>query len=172
MTINGRGMSTALKTILIAGLLTGLLDAAAAMVHSYFWNDVTPDRVWKYVASGMVGMAAFTGGGGMVVLGLFCHFLVAFTVTIILFFLYPTVKRLRLPVFITGAIWGLVVWTVMYWIVTPLSGTPPGRAPFELVKVIPQLLIHIFLVGLPMTMVIHRHYASRKHRGIIVSQPL
>lgn len=171
-TTNGSGISPALKTILVAGFLTGVLDATAAMVQSYFWNDVTPDRVWKYVASGMAGRSAFSGGGGMVVLGLFCHFLIAFIFTVILFYLYPIVKRLRLPVFLTGIIWGLVVWAAMYWIVVPLSGVPARRAPFDLVKALPQLFIHMFLVGLPMTIVIHRYYSNRKERGLTIHPEL
>ena len=160
-TSNGGGTSPALKAILTAGFIVGLLDASAAMVHSYFWNDVTPDIVWKYVASGAIGRSAFTGGGGIVALGLFFHFLIAFIFTIILFYLYPVISKLKLPVVITGLLWGLVVWNVMHWIVAPMSSVPPRKAPFDIVKVLPQLGIHMFLVGLPMTLIIHRYY-SRK----------
>jgi hypothetical protein len=165
----GGGTSPALKTILTAGFLAGLLDCTAAMAHSYFWNDVTPDRVWKYVASGAVGMSAFSGGGGTVALGLFFHFLIAFIFTVVFFYLYPAISKLRLPVVITGMLWGLVVWNVMHWIVVPMSSVPPRKAPFDLVKALPQLGIHMFLVGLPMALIIHRYYARRSNSTIVHS---
>lgn len=167
---NGGGISPALKTILTAGFLVGLLDATAAMVHSYFWNDVTPDRVWKYVASGAIGRSAFTGGGGIVALGLFFHFVNAFIFTIILFYTYPLISKLRLPVVVTGILWGLVVWNVMHWIVVPLSNVPARKAPFDLVKMLPQLGIHMFLVGLPMTLLIHRYYTRKWNTENLQSQ--
>lgn len=166
MTTNPGGISPALKTILIAGFLTGLLDATAAMVQSYFWNDVTPDRVWKYVASGAVGLSAFKGGGGMVVLGLFFHFLIAFIFTVTFFFLYPKIRPYAPHIVITGILWGIVVWLIMSFIVTPLSNVPPRR-PFDLVRALPQIGIHMFIVGLPMALVIHRYYSSRVKRMIV-----
>jgi len=155
------GLSPALKTILLSGFVCGLLDATAAMVHAYFWNDVTPDRVWKYVASGAVGMPAFTGGGGIIVIGLFFHFLIAFIFTVTFFFLYPLIKPYAPNIFVTGVLWGIIIWLTMHFIVTPLSGTPPRRA-FDFVRALPQIGIHMFLVGLPMAVVIHRYYSARK----------
>jgi hypothetical protein len=163
-TANSGGLSSPLKTILIAGFLVGVLDATAAMVHSYFWHHVSPERVWKYVATGLAGPSALSGGAGMVVLGLVSHFLVAFSFTIILFYIYPLVMRLKLHPFITGILWGLVVWNVMHWIVTPLSGVPPRKTPFDFNQALPQFLIHMFIVGLPMTLVIDRYYSKKRAR--------
>lgn len=155
-----------IKTILVAGFLTGILDATAAMVHSYFWHDVTPDRVWKYVASGAIGTSAFTGGTGTVVLGLFFHFLIAFLFTVTFFFLYPKIKPNAPHIIITGIVWGIVVWTIMHFVVTPLSNVPPRR-PFDLARALPQIGIHMFCVGLPMALVIHRYYSTRMKRVLV-----
>lgn len=159
-------MNTPLKTILTAGFLVGILDATAAMVHSYFWNNVTPDIVWKYVASGALGREAFTGGAGTVVLGLFFHFLIAFIFTVTFFFLYPKLKPYAPNIIITGILWGIVVWLIMTWIVSPLSNVPPRRA-FDIVRALPQIGIHMFLVGLPMALVIHRYYSGRVKRTVV-----
>lgn len=165
-TTNNSGLSPALKTILVAGFLTGVLDATAAMVQAYFWNDVTPDRVWKYVASGAIGRSAFTGGGGIVALGLFFHFLIAFLFTVTFFFLYPVIRPYAPNIIITGIIWGIVVWLAMHFVVTPLSSVPP-RQPFNFVKALPQIGIHMFCVGLPMALVIHRYYSTRMKRQVV-----
>jgi hypothetical protein len=165
MTTTNSGMSPALKTILIAGFLTGLLDATAAMVQAGI-NDISPERVWKYVASGAIGSSAFTGGAGVVVLGLFCHFTIAFIFTVTFFFLYPFIRPFAPHIIITGILWGIVVWLTMHFVVTPLSSIPP-RKPFDFVKALPQIGIHMFCVGLPMALVIHRYYLSRMKRAAI-----
>lgn len=146
----------AVSIIAMAALITGILDASAAMVHSYMANGVTPDRVWKYVASGIAGRAAFTGGSGMVVLGLLCHFVIATIFSILFYFLYQRLSFFSRNIFVTGIIWGLVVWAIMYLIVTPLSNTPPRTLSISVQAVWPQWLIHMFLVGLPMAYTIHR----------------
>lgn len=165
-TTNNSGLSPAIKTILLAGFTVGLLDATAAMVQAYFWNDVTPDRVWKYVASGAIGKSAFTGSGGTVVLGLFFHFLIAFTFTVTFFFLYPLIKPYAPNIFITGIVWGIIVWLTMHFVVAPLSNIPP-RKPFDFVQALPQIGIHMFCVGLPMALIIHRYYSTRMKRIVV-----
>lgn len=160
LSTTNNNLQPVIKTILLAGLLTGLLDATAAMVQAYFWNDVTPDRVWKYVASGAIGRPAFSGGTGIVVLGLFFHFLNAFLFTVTFFFLYPLIRPYAPHIVITGMLWGIVVWAVMQFVVLPLSNIPP-LPPFNFKKALPQIIIHMFCVGLPMALVIHRYYTSR-----------
>src|ERR1700741_772263 len=47
-----------LKTILFAGLTAGVLDILAAFISAYIVNGVTPDRVLRFVASGVFGREA------------------------------------------------------------------------------------------------------------------
>src|SRR6478735_7381956 len=60
-----------LKAILIAGLIIGILDGLAACISAYVQREVTPGRVWRYVASGVFGKEAFDGGTPMAFMGLF-----------------------------------------------------------------------------------------------------
>jgi hypothetical protein len=62
-----------LKTILLAGTL----DIVAACIRAYTANGVTPDRVLQYIAAGVFGKSAYTGGYGMMAWGLFFHFIIA-----------------------------------------------------------------------------------------------
>lgn len=161
LTATGRNqLAPAIKAILLAGLLTGLLDATAAMVQAYFWNDVTPDRVWKYVASGALGRPAFSGGAGIVVMGLLFHFIIAFAFTVTFFFLYPWIRPYAPHIVVTGMLWGIVVWAVMQFVVVPLSNVPP-LPPFSFKRALPQMVIHLFCGGLPMALVIHRCYVKK-----------
>ena len=57
-----------------------------------------------------------------------------------------------------GARYGIIVFAVMNFVVLPLSALPPR--PFALAIAIWQLLIHIFFVGLPISIAAHS-FASK-----------
>ncbi|HEY4195996.1 MAG TPA: hypothetical protein VGM63_10700, partial [Mucilaginibacter sp.] len=61
-------------TLLLASMLTGTLDAFAAILISY---KVPPAFIFKFIASAWFGPDAFKGGSGMVLWGLVFHYLVA-----------------------------------------------------------------------------------------------
>ncbi|HSR17657.1 MAG TPA: hypothetical protein VLM39_06140, partial [Ignavibacteriaceae bacterium] len=42
--------------------LAGTLDINAAFINSYLRSEVTPDIVLQYIASGLLGPDAFSGG--------------------------------------------------------------------------------------------------------------
>ncbi len=63
----------ALRTILMAGLICGLLDGLSAIALSNGrWV-----RLFQYLASGSLGPRAFEGGMATVALGIAAHFTVA-----------------------------------------------------------------------------------------------
>ena len=71
--------SRAIKTILIAGLIAGVLDITYACVFSYIRRGAKPIAVLQSVAAGALGPKAQEGGIKTAALGLFFHFLIAFT---------------------------------------------------------------------------------------------
>ena len=71
------GGRRALRTIVIAGLVAGALDIAYAFI---IWGlrGVTPLRIGKSIAAGLVGRdAAVAGGAAMGLFGLLLHFVMA-----------------------------------------------------------------------------------------------
>jgi len=78
-------MKSKIQTILLAGLVAGLLDGIAAVV---FLGKMNYSGVFKFVASGLFGKNAFAGGAEMVIYGIIIHLLIAmaFAFFIILFF--------------------------------------------------------------------------------------
>jgi len=72
--------------------LAGTLDITAAFINSYLRSEVTPDIVLQYIASGVLGREAFSGGLGTAFLGLIFHYLIAFVWTLIFFKLYPLLR--------------------------------------------------------------------------------
>lgn len=135
-----------LRTTLSAGATVGVLDGSAAVLFA----PVSPQGVFQYVAGGLLGDAAYEGGGATVALGIALHLLVATLVASV----YVAAGR-RLPLLaqrpvVCGLAYGAVVYFFMRHVVTPLSALPaPG---FSFAGMVPQLPIHLFCVGLPIAL--------------------
>jgi len=64
------------RAVVFAGLLAGVLDLTAAFAFSAL-RGVRPVRVLKFIASGLLGPAAYQGGALTAALGLALHFVIA-----------------------------------------------------------------------------------------------
>ena len=83
---------TKLQTIVSATLIAGSLDITAAFISSYA-RGTYPIKVLYFIASGVFGKdIAYNNGVGMAVLVLCLHYLIAFLFTLLLFFVYSSVK--------------------------------------------------------------------------------
>lgn len=135
------------RAILFGGLVAGTLDITDAFVYSGL-RGVSPVRVLRYIASGLLGPDALSAGLPVAGLGLLLHFLIAYSIVT----LYVLVSRrftllARLP-FLCGPLYGVLAFLVMNRIVVPLSAVPPPTGPMPLVSLINQVLIHAFGIGL------------------------
>lgn len=144
------------SAVLLTSCIVGVLDGAAALLNAWFKSGVTPDKVFKYIASALFGRAAFYGGWEMVVTGVVLHFLVAVFWSLLFFMLYPVVPLLRLNKWLVGAAYGLFVWVAMNLAVLPL--TLAVQAKFNWPAVITGWAIHILLVGIPIVLMTRRWY--------------
>lgn len=145
-----------LKAVLLAGLIVGTIDITAACVAAYAQHGVMPDGVLKFVAMGALGPDARQGGAGTAAAGLFFHDLIAMSWTAGFFFVYPKLPAWRESIF-AGFAYGLVVWTVMTFVVVPLSRVP--SRPFNLQAQLPQIFIHSILIGGAILLLTRRYYA-------------
>ena len=148
------------QSVLKSGLIVALLDGTAACLNAYLQRRVGPLAVFRYVASGAFGRDALTGGWDMVVWGLFFHFIVATSWTFLFFLLFPKVKVLQLNKVYVGILYGVVVWLGMNFIVLPLSNVPP--LTFRLVPTAIMIGIHMFVIGLTISLLANQHFASKK----------
>jgi hypothetical protein len=153
-----------LKPILCAGALVGVLDITAACINLGVAYGFGPLRVLKGVAAGLLGRSAIEGGFATAALGLAMHFTMALTVTAIF---YALSRRLPLPqklagVVAVGLLYGVAVfavnnfatapflsWVRSLYLHTPILFKPPMGWW--------QLVIHLFCVGLPIALVMHRY---------------
>ncbi|RSL15754.1 hypothetical protein EDE15_1256 [Edaphobacter aggregans] len=138
-----------LTPILIGGFAAGLFDHLMA-VHTFGWG------VSRGVASGLLGKAAFQGGMGTWTLGLVLQFFIAISAAAIYCLASLRLRFLRDNWLVCGLFYGIAVYLVMNLIVLPLSAFPFPVGPFKVSTLIQGLLVHMILIGLPISFSLRR----------------
>jgi hypothetical protein len=154
--------SRALKAILGGGLIGGAFDITYACVVWAF-RGVSPIRVGQSVASGLLGRdAAVAGGVATGLLGFALHFGIVLVMAAVYY-----AAATRIPLLVRRAVWcgpvyGLGLYLTMNYVVLPLSaiGKPGGTSPLSLV--IPEILVHMFLVGLTIALFTRRALSATR----------
>jgi hypothetical protein len=142
------GKRDALLAIAVGGGIAGALDLAQACIL-FGW------KVPLAIAAGLLGPQAFHGGAGTYVLGVLLHFFIACSAAAIY---YGASRRLRFMTehpLVCGLIFGAAVEEVMNLIVLPLSALH-AQGPYTLHDLILGLLVHMVVVGLPISFSIRR----------------
>jgi len=145
----------ALLTILVAGLIAGTLDITYACIFSYVRRGVTPGAVFRSVASGALGPSARDGGLKIAILGLGFHFLIALIWAGIYFLASRVVPFMITHAIISGILYGLCVYLVMYGIVLRVSAIHATAYPwsYQWPVLIGNVLIHTLGIGLSIALV-------------------
>ena len=143
--------------ILLTGLLAGFLDISAAILMYMIMSGGKAISVLLFVASGVFGKAAFTGGVPMAIWGLIFHFIIAFSFTALFFLAYPLIPFLKKKI-VAGLGYGIFVWTIMNLVVLPFTNIPQG--PLEIMGVIRGIIILMLAIGLPISWMAHRYYSE------------
>jgi hypothetical protein len=133
-----------LLPILIGSLVSGALDLTSAFI-TFGWG------VPRGIASGLLGSPAFQGGAGTWMLGVFLHFFIAFSAAALYCVSSLRLKFLRDHFLVCGLFYGIAVFLVMNLIVVPLSAAPFKTNTFSLSGLIQGLLIHMAIIGLPIS---------------------
>lgn len=142
------------QPIFWGGLIAGTLDICAAFLTAWLRSGVSPVRVLHFVASGLIGRAAFSGGAKTALLGLALHFLIA-TVATAVFYLASRkwLFLIERPVHF-GLLYGVAVYLFMNFVVLPLSLVT--RGPVTVSGFVIGLLTIMFCVGLPIALIVRR----------------
>lgn len=136
------------------GLLAGTLDILFAFANAWWSSGVTPGRVLRFIASGLTGTEAFSGGQATVLLGLLLHFLIAFFWTAVFFLLYPKFSRIIRSKSLQAILYGLLIWVIMNQVVLPFSKVP--ASDFHWGAALKGMGILIIAMGLPLA-----HFARK-----------
>jgi len=145
-----------LKPIAIATVIAGTLDILAAIISTLIAGKA-PIHMLQSVASGPLGAVALTSPGYAVV-GLLVHFAIMACMVTAYMVAARQVRLLLDRPILAGALYGVVLWLVMYWIVLPLRFSAPH--PSQPAAIAQQLFCHIVLVGIPIGLVASRYLRS------------
>jgi hypothetical protein len=138
--------------IVVAGLVVGILDITSAFVIATI-RGTGSMRMLQGIASGLIGTRSFQGGLATAACGLAIHFLIAFTVVTIFYLASRRIVFLTEHAVVSGILYGIAVYIVMYWIVIRLVF--PNAHP-SLSRDVTAILVHISLIGLPTALIVRR----------------
>lgn len=150
--------SSALRAIITAWLVVGILDISSAIVI-WLVRGVGVKRGLQGITSALIGNQSFEGGFATAAFGFAIHFFIAFVVVTFFYLISRKFPAVTKYAFISGIIYGIVVYLVMYWMVLP-NVFPTFR--HRLGNDALAICIHICLIGLPTALIVRRHYRSHE----------
>lgn len=134
--------------IAVGGLSAGALDLTQAMI-------LFGQRIPLVIAGGLLGQQALQGGIGTYVLGILLHFFIACSAAATYYVASLRLGFLKEHPLVCGLAFGAAVELVMNLVVLPLSALH-ARGPYELHNLIQGLLVHMVVVGLPISFSVRR----------------
>jgi hypothetical protein len=142
------GNKGSLLAIAVGGLVAGTLDLTQACIL-FGWD------IPLAIAAGLLGRQALHGGAGTYLLGILLHFFIACSAAAVYY-----VASLKLPFLkeyplVCGLFFGAAVEEVMNLVVLPLSALH-SRGPYELRDLILGLVVHMVVIGLPISYSVRR----------------
>jgi uncharacterized membrane protein YagU involved in acid resistance len=149
--------SGAFPAIFSAGLLAGVLDITAAFI-TWAPQGVPPVRILQGIASGLLGPQAFREGTAAALLGGALHFLIAFSAAAVFYAASRKIDFMMRRPILSGVLYGVCVYLLMYWVVMPLSRFHP---PQTVTRSIIAIVTHMICVGLPISLMVRRFSPAR-----------
>jgi hypothetical protein len=125
------------------GSVAGALDLTSAFIT--FGRNVP-----YAIAGGLLGRSALHGGPAVWLLGVLLHFLIAYSAAAVYCLSSLKLTFLKEHFVVCGMFYGISVFLVMNLIVLPLSALH-AAGPYQLHALIQGLLVHMFIIGLPIS---------------------
>ena len=151
------------KAVLIMTAIAGTLDIIAAHLHIWAVRGSFPTQVFKGIAGGAFGAErAMQGGMGMILLGIFFHYFISFSFTLLFFVLYPRLRLLRRNFLVVGSLYSLFVSFTMGFIVLPLSALNASTPDFTNKHTYIGMCVLAAIFGVPIAMGATRFYQRRR----------
>jgi Conserved membrane protein YqhR len=129
--------------IVLGGLVAGTVDIGAASLI----NMVNPVLILHFIASGLIGRAAFTGGWETAAAGLLLQWLMSLIIAALFVSAAEWIALLRRRWVVSGVAYGVVIFAVMNFVIVPLSAAPKPHRAMQPDKIVENLLA-MLLFGL------------------------
>lgn len=143
--------------IVLGGLVAGALDITSAFA-TFVPRGAKEIDILHFIASGLIGGAAMTGGAATALLGLVVHF--GLTTMMATLFVLASLRFevLRQTPWISGSTYGVLLYAFMNYVAVPLSAVATWKAGSGWAMV-GGIMGHIAYVGLPIALLAH-HFIS------------
>jgi hypothetical protein len=142
------GKRSALLAIGVGGGIAGTLDLLQACIL-FGWD------IPLVIAAGLLGREAIHGGVGTYVLGVVLHFFIACSAAAVYYGASLRLRFMKEHALVCGLFFGAAVQEVMNLVVLPLSALH-ARGPYKLNDLILGLVVHMVVVGLPISFSVRR----------------
>jgi hypothetical protein len=156
-TTKNRSLQPAIRTIFIACLVAGIFDISYAIITwGPVFGKVTAGQLLRGIASTIMGKDALAGGTSIALIGLAMHFGISLAWTVIYFLIYPYIPFLSRNKWVSGMLYGVVVWALMGMVIVPLV---TGRAwHYNTIPVLKNIAPMIILFGPAIAFIVGKHY--------------
>lgn len=141
----------AARAAAVAGLVAGTIDIGAAAAI----NHVGPGLILQGIASGLIGMKSYAGGGGTVALGLALQLAMSIAIAGIYAFAATRLAWLTSRPVLAGLAFGIGIFVVMNLVVVPLSAFGPRPAHVSLVWLLLNVLA-MLVFGVLVALIVRR----------------
>jgi hypothetical protein len=138
----------ALLAIAVGGGIAGALDLTQACIL-FGWD------IPLVIAGGLLGRQALHGGTGTYVLGVLLHFFIAFSAAAVYYAASRRLGFMKEHPLVCGLFFGAAVQEVMNLVVLPVSALH-ARGPYKLHDLVLGLVVHMVVVGLPISFSVRR----------------
>jgi hypothetical protein len=153
-----------LRLSVISGLLIGTLHLVIqAWIVFILILKLAPSFTVgaQYVASGLMGDAAYAGGFATALLGVILELLMTIIIAGIFIFSADRIPLLRKNVIVGSLLYGFGVFVVMNFVVLPLSAATVSPPP-PMWLLIEIVLEHMLVIGLPLGIIVQRNANANK----------
>jgi hypothetical protein len=145
-----------LRHIALGGLIIGTVQLIVQQWIVFSLVQGNPlISVLQYIASAVMGNAAFEGGVATALLGVLFHYFISFVIAAVFILSADRIPFLRRYAVAGALLYGFGVFVVMNLIVIPLSAAPPLPAP-TVPLLIEMIVEHILVIGLPLGILVRR----------------
>ncbi len=152
--MNATNTKRSVLGIVLGGGIAATLDIVYAVLRNAGFGR-PPLWTLQSVASGWMGNDAFTSGVFGGVIGLISHYGIMFVAAAVYLVASRSFPILRSRAIVCGALFGVLAYLFMNFVVIPLSAFP-FDLPYPLRRLLEGFVSHALLVGIPIALAIRR----------------
>ncbi|MDB5095321.1 MAG: hypothetical protein JWO85_3422, partial [Candidatus Eremiobacteraeota bacterium] len=141
-----------LQEIVTAGA-AGAVAINLYLIVSLVWvlHVTTVRALWQWDAANLLGVAAFRASGAVELVGISLHVAVSLAWAAAFALLLERNQAVARQSIAAGAVFGVVVWAVMQFVVVPLGRAPVPRLTMP--GVVNGLIAHAIFFGIPVALI-------------------